>query len=408
MKMTMPILTMGILLLCAHMVRASTEQEYFDRFDQIYPEPDSRPSWDEIASTYYFNSRFMGDYLDEHLVDLSNQDATIAWGTSYLMMAYNLMYLATGEEQYALAMARTTGAVLDARDDKMGYDLFWGPVAPVWSSSRYDDRGRAAYLVHTGIINYPMLRFAVILKDDPELARRVGVDPDELLAECRKSIEFHEHQWVEGPGEYEGYYIAYNQEQSIEGEPLSANRLSAIGRAFLYSYLYDGHPEHRKRTIRLANYLKNRLVHDVDRDAYFWPYNLNPHDQGGSYSTEKVVGSIGAGEDISHGALTMAFFTNLAEHGIIFKSNDMARLGRTVTEGFARANNERFFIHIGGDPESPIRPTNLRYTGRWLRLAPYEPEVYTRVEGFLLRNVPDPYPLDIAALIYYRSYRIVP
>lgn len=405
MKKILPITIASALLVFAPAIQASTDQEYYDRFDETYPEPDARPGWEDFASTSYFDSHYMDGYLDEYLVDLSNEDATIAWGTSYLMMAYNLMFLATGKERYAAAMARTTRAVINARDDKMGYELFWGPVAPVWSSSRYDDRGRAAYLVHTGIINYPMLRFAVILKDDPELADRLGVDPDELVAECRKSIEFHERQWVQGPGEYEGYYIAYNQEQSIEGEPLSANRPSALGRAFFYSYLYDGHRPHLERAVSIANYLKNRIPYDTERDAYFWSYNLFPDETGGHFTTAELEARIGGGEDISHGALTMAFFTDLAEHGIVFNSNDMSRFCRTVTKGFARGNNDRFFIHLGGDPTSGIRPANLRYTGRWLRLAPYDPEVYGRVEGFILRNVPEPYPLDVAALIYYQGYR---
>jgi hypothetical protein len=114
---------------------------------------------------------------------------------------------------------------------------------------------------------------------------------------------------------------------------------------------------------------------------------------------------IKAGEDISHGALTAALFTDLAAEDVLFTSHDMARFGRTVTNGFARGDNGRFFVHIGGDPSAAVSPAHLQYTGRWLRLAPYDPEVYQRVEDYILRNVPEPHPLDVAALIYYREYR---
>lgn len=105
------------------------------------------------------------------------------------------------------------------------------------------------------------------------------------------------------------------------------------------------------------------------------------------------------GEDVSHGALTMALPIMLAEAGEVFTREDMQRLGRTVTRGFATRQDGVLFGNVTGD--AGASPGNVQLPARWLRLSPFVPEVHDRIGAFYLNYRPTPPPLAIGQLLLH-------
>jgi len=90
----------------------------------------------------------------------------------------------------------------------------------------------------------------------------------------------------------------------------------------------------------------------------------------------------------------------LADEGKIFSRNDMRRLGKTVSLGFARLNNGVLFASVTGHPGS--NPNLVQIPARWLRLTPFDSAVYQRIADFFLTYQPSPGPLDLALLIRHK------
>ncbi|HOJ59529.1 MAG TPA: hypothetical protein PK878_04525 [bacterium] len=372
---------------------AEQDAEYTRRFLTQFPEVKPLPRLEEYASPARFDALFLREGWVENLKTINNDNGGIAWGWAYFMMALNEMYRGTGDRRYLDANRQCVQAVLAARDDIRGVTLWTGKTAPAWSSDKYAERGRAVFAVHTGMIVYPILDFLLLARENPVLRNEWGDADQAILRAARESLHYHDRQWRDGPAEGEGHYIGMDQENALEGKPLPGNRLSSMGRALWLLGKLTGEEVYYHRAIAIGRYIKNRLTLAPD-GAYYWPYWLPLDPVTETKSTEDI-----RGEDISHAALTMALPVLLAHENQIFTREDMARLGKTVTQGFARLNNGVLFGEITGNPGS--NPDLVQIPGRWLRLSPFAPEVRERLAAFFLKYKPAPSPLDMALLIRY-------
>jgi len=311
------------------------------------------------------------------------------------MVALNEMTRATGDSKYLAANLRCIRAALAARDDRTGTKLFDGRVAPAWSSDGYRKGGQALFMVHTGMIVYPML-------DAADLARRMPGVPDDVRRELQaivppalESLACHDESWRDGPGDGEGHYVMLREEESSEGKPQPGNRLAAMGRALYAAYRVTKDEKFLQRTRALARYVKRRLP-VAENGAYVWPYWL-PIDP-----VATAVPGGAAPEDTSHGSLTMAFPALLAADGEVFTPDDMARFGKTVQHGIARLGNGVLLGDVGGLPSSS--PDGLGHPANWLQLAPYAPHVRDAIVPFYLRYKPTLQPSEMAYLIRFGAH----
>jgi len=376
---------------------------YEKKFLEAYPRTNPIPTLDAYLDLKSFNQNYLGDGYVKSLEGLNNDEAAIAWGTSYQMMAYNELYRATGNDDYLRTQKKVIDVVMAARDDKRKVALFTGEVAPIWSSVKYSERGRCAYAVHTGIITYPMYDFLLLIKDKTALQAEIGLDYKSLLSLLEESLNFHKIQWVNGPGEGEGYYLARNQEPILDGKALPINRLAAMGRSLWISWKITGNTEHRDMATGIGRFFKNRLSRQTDCDAYVWNYMFDPDFTPVEGDSKTIKEKIGRGEDISHGSLSMSLPAMLAEDGQVFDATDMARFGRTLTCLIAPKSDGILRSHLDGDPEANPDKGLLASPGRWLRLTPFLPEVYGRIVAFELNFEPTPGGIDLALLTLYRK-----
>lgn len=242
------------------------------------------------------------------------------------------------------------------------------------------------------MIVYPMLEFLLLARQDDRFSEALGTDGLEIERAALQSLAFHDRQWREGPGAGEGHYVGLNQEPSLEGVPLPANRLAAMGCAHWLAWQVVGDRAHHDRACALGRYLRNRLTVTAD-DAFRWSYSLPA--QPTPNATVEVA------EDISHAALTVSLPILLGEAGEVFTVQDLQRLGRTVMACFAQREDGILCGDLACDPQSS--PEMVQLPARWLRLCPVVPQLYPRIAAFYLNFVAKPGPLDLALLIRYRA-----
>lgn len=343
------------------------------------------------------------DYLLINQDHVTNDRAAMAWGLSYDHLSLNQMARATGDAKYLAASWLVARAVADARDTVRGLKLYTGVAAPVWGCSKYVKAGRAAHPVHTGVIAFPVLELLTLLRGAPEYENKpTQAEQDEMLAAMRAALAFHDAQFCQGPAGGEGYYVGANQEESINGVALPANRQSAMGRALWLVYELAGDADARDKALRIGRFLKRRLSVAADKNAYAWPYSILPGDKAKHANWETLLEGGLRGEDISHGSLTASFPMILHRAGEVFGADDAQRFANTVTGLFAREDDGVLYTHVAGWPRDDAHPGLLVLPGRWLRIAPDDADAYRKLEAFIVTRNDALRPLDLANLIRYR------
>jgi hypothetical protein len=373
----------------------AAEEAYLKAFEAKYPPVKPVPTLAEYATVERYDKSFLGANLDAALEKLNNQGGAMAWGLSYRMVSLNEMARATRDSKYLAANLKCIRAALAVRDDRTGRKLFDGRIVPAWSSDGYRKGDQALFLVHTGMIVYPMLDAVDLARTLPNVPEWLRHDLEETVPASLESIAAHDAAWRDGPSEGEGYYAMIAEEPTVEGKPQPGNRLSAMGRALWSAHRVTKDVKYRNRALALGLYIKQRLTVTED-GAYIWPYWL-PESAAIAATTKPA--SI-APEDTSHAGLTMSFPILLAAEGELFTKEDAARFAKTVSQGMTRLDSGVIWSDIGGGMNA-AQIERLGYPANWLVLAPLAPDVRSRIVPFYLRHKSMPRPIEMAYLIRF-------
>lgn len=407
------LLLVSILLLVGRLgAYAQTDSQYTTQFLNYWTAfgaiNNPVPSLEEYIETNLplFDAQYL-DNLDVWLDQIQTQRnimGEMGWTSSAVSTSLNDMYAATGDLKYLRASLAMTRVSLAVRDDKVGQQTFFGEAAPAWSTPRYAFRW-VVHEVHTGTITWAMLEMLWLGRDNPEFREELGDEYESIITECAESLDWHDRQWVEGPGADEGRYIYKDQEAEREGQLLPFNRQSAMGRSLWMLYKLGGEERHREKAIKLATYLKRRLhlflTPDTNEGVWFWEYTLPNSPRNNPYPWSQRW-RVGTGDDLSHGSLSMEFYALIGADGEVFTTEDLLAFTRTVTYGFARLDNGVLFGNVAGLPElhDPSYVTNTTF---WMRLTPYSREVYDRIAEFMLKYQKRPRGMDFAKLMRWRE-----
>jgi hypothetical protein len=279
------------------------------------------------------------------------------------------------------------------RDDRTGTKNFRGKILPAWTSGHYTNHGRTVFLVHTGMIIYPMLDAIHLAATSPNVPAEIKSQLEKLLPSVMQSLHLHDRQWHDGPAAGEGYYVGLDEEEAIEGRPQPANRLSAMGRCLWTAWLITHDTQYRDKARALGTYIKHRLTVGDD-GAYYWPYLLPE-----APVTEPVhINHVTyPGEDTSHGTLTVSFPIMLGQNHEVFTDEDMHRFAKTVINGWGRLGGGVLFGNISGSPTS--NPKLVIHPTGWLALSAYDPAVKTRIMPFYLDYDHPLRPEEVAPLL---------
>ncbi|MCA9427662.1 MAG: hypothetical protein KC994_21460, partial [Candidatus Omnitrophica bacterium] len=373
---------------------------YIDAFHQVYNLQEPPLDYGYYTTTGRV-SRFTGSTLTDYIGRMQN-DQYLPFNFGGWMEAFNTMYLETGDLLYVRENIRLIRAILNYRDDVRGIPLFDGNIEPVWGTDLYSSFGREYFAVDDGSVVYPMLEFLEIAENHPAAMDELDEGEfDSMLSRINETLEFHAAQYVEGPGPNEGHFVFLRTDLAgFTGDPQPPNWMSSIGRAYWLSWKLSGNTEFRDIALGFAHYAKNRISLATD-GAYYWGYWF-PIDAvtKDPVPRETIRGLPGYDwiEDISHAALTVSFWIQMANEGQVFDATDMERLTKTVKLGFARLDNGVIFPDIIGNRIVSLinRVPGMSY---FMDLTPYDPEVYDRISEFYFKYWPSPGPRE-GGLIY--------
>lgn len=289
---------------------------------------------------------------------VTQQGGEIAWGESYQLDALAEMFAATRDPKYAELIVKLSDWMAKSRDDRQSLrDEFRDRVVAAWGSTNYSKGKRYVWAVHTGMIVAPMARFAAVVRSDPMLKARWDQEAERLLKIAGEAVAAHDADYREGPGADEGYLYSLFLKKNL---PL--NMQNALARAWLAIDDATGTPKYRERATRLAQFLKNRL-RPMDDGAYVWAY------------WPPLEGPAESYEDISHAAINVDFMVRCYEHNLVFRSEDLARLEKTLLTRVLVADDRISDTVGGGEKFNTYRSAGLR----WSRLARHSAAVRERL-----------------------------
>lgn len=139
----------------------------------------------------------------------NNETATLAWGEAYVMMSLAAMYRGTADPYYLDRLAQHADAALLQRDDVRGVDDYRGVSAACWQNHHYQPEEQPyCYVVHSGMIGYPIAEFARLVRDagiDDEVAydgTTFGDKAASYVTALEETVAAHDDQWNDA-----GYYM---------------------------------------------------------------------------------------------------------------------------------------------------------------------------------------------------------
>lgn len=297
--------------------------------------------------------------------DWDNESAALAWGESWVMMSLAAMFRATGDPGYLERLAYHVDGVLAQRDDRRGVADYRGVSGACWRNLHYQDGGEPyCYVVHSGMIAYPMAEFARLvsergLRDErvPD-GRTFGELADAYVAAAEQTVAHHDDQWRD-----EGMYV-FREDASFFDRPGSTvplNMSAAMGRLLLVLHDVTGKQRYLEQATSIARRFQQQIA--VGKDgAYLWNY------RGGTY--------IPFGEDFSHASISADFAAMAARRNVVFDADDLDGLAATFTER-VYVDDWNLSGRIGGGPD--VRGKERSQCARWLRLTPQRTSIYTAV-----------------------------
>jgi len=280
---------------------------------------------------------------------LRNDNGEIAWGDSYLLIAYIDMYHATRNPQYLRHLVEHFDRILQVRDDMTGRkDEYAGKALAGWGSTRYSKGKWHVWIVHTGMITMGPAEFVRLVHKNRQLQKEFGAKAAEYLERLKECIRDAEPYWRNGPRSDEGYYTDPAPEIGL----LPLNQQNALGCTLLELYLATGERSYRDKVERLARFFRRRL-RELQPTTFDWAYWPKAHEDG--------PGS----EDISHASINVDFAARCAAAKIVFTRQDIARFARTWLHQVRRPDGS-WAGTVGGKGEGKdYMPYSIGY---WLSL----------------------------------------
>lgn len=299
-----------------------------------------------------------------------NEDSSLTWGTSYLLMGYAASVRAAAEQDPALFERRArelvvvADRVLQARDSARGV----AHRLPVWSSTNYTGGVPYATVVSTGMIGYPLADFAALVRERADLAARracgtrtFGEIADGYAAALVAAVKAHHHEWNSVTGSYRAPaysspWFKDSQGRALAGfAELPTNQFLAMGRLQLMLYRATGDPWLRLMAHDMGLRLKASLRTSGNGLAYEWPY----------WSAGPDV------EDHSHGAIDVDFARLCHEAGIVFSGEDLSAFARTFTKNLYKGGGD-LALFVDGSRASLNRDRDWAFL--WLPLSRFDPQ----------------------------------
>jgi hypothetical protein len=303
--------------------------------------------------------------------DDAGYGASLAWGTSYVMLTLNLLYEVTGDAAYLEKQLEFAEKAFTKRDVDLAAatgnqakysDYQRSRVMKAWGTGNYSQGKYTCWAVHAGMICFPIARSVQLVRAGGQKTAAYSARAEALVPLIEEALREFDSEWRDGPEDGQGYYVFPND------TILPLNQQNAPGRALFVLSELTGKQKYRDKADKLSAFMKCKLTYIEDGDYYLWAYYAKP-----------PTAPPGRGEDVSHAAINAHFMYLAWTYNSTLDDTDMARLTRTFTDALYLGNGQ-FAANVGGN-----KPNNS-YTPqlpRWCALARFDP----LVEQYMLEYV---------------------
>ena len=303
------------------------------------------PSASEVQA---FKSKVVETYKDDV--------ESYAWGESYVMMSLMEMYKATQDTWFLDKLIEHADAVFANRDDVLGQiDEYRNKTMPGWGTTNYSDEKNYVWLLHTGMITYPIATFVRIVTEDTTLHQIYKAKADVYLELICESVDVHADQWT---GDwYRGDYSELVG--NSESDDLPCNHVHAFGRTLIELVRVTGRADYLECATKLA---ENFVLTLGKNEAYTWSY----------WNQTQEIAHI---DDISHGSMSVDFVCLAYRNNICFSEEVMLCFAKTFNLNVVESQDVLYWrVNSTGQSKKPYRQG-----GRWLDLAAFDTAVYDQI-----------------------------
>jgi hypothetical protein len=313
---------------------------------------------------------------------LDNAEGKLAWGESYLMESYLVMYEATRDKKWLEKFVVHAQRVVNNTDKARGIKDYKGRSEVGWSSLIYSpqygwkkgdkiesstvNKPWIMFWGHSGMIICPFVKFAIIVQSHPELSG-YAKQASSLVKVAEEAVTVFDKDWRFDASSGEGYFVAEKDEPARGNLRQPLDRDLAMGRVYVGLCKLGKGQKYCERAKALATLLKNRLM--LKDGRYVW----------------NILGT--TPEDISHGAIDIAFAYDAFDAGIEFTRNDMSLFSQTLIKAF---NGSQFAKFVDGTGDDDSVYSNSLASGRWLDLSTFGCQAYKTVYSFFEKYLTTP------------------
>jgi len=246
-----------------------------------------------------------------------------------------------------------------------------------WGSTYYDpNKFYQEYMVHDGMIIYPVLRFIRYVYQDSSLYSVYGDKANAYL----QTIEINvlKKWYVNWNGTIGQSGLELEHWGGFQHLPHNQYLIFAAALLALLDIKDDPHyaaadpalPQfYLDKSAEMCNFFKSYLVYQSNKDCYFWGY-------WGTYSSGV--------EDFSHGYMDILTVLEAFQHSVVFTRTDLDRFTNTFTEAIWNGNIDNPLISGAVDGSSSDNQGYFSWV--WTSLCEFDFRVWEVVNSYHERN----------------------
>lgn len=295
----------------------------------------------------------------------TNDDGLLAWAESQFLEAYIDMFEATKDLKYLDRFVVHADRIVANTDKALSKVDYKGRSRVGWSATAYSfNKARIVFLVHTGMVTYPLVKFRCILKDRYVPVKYVEKAGYYSQVAIDALAEFNSN-WVTVEGGTEGFY-QFDSDEPQTGNtpdppmPLPFNNQLAAGKALVLLCTLTGEKLFCEKASRLAAHFKRHLRIDP-KGAYVWDYWY-----------AKGLKRYDSVEDFSHGSIDVDFAVQAKRNCMVFEKQDIEGFIKTWIKNVYA--NGRLASTVDGRGETKH---GIALPASWFELAEYDCTIWS-------------------------------
>jgi hypothetical protein len=303
-----------------------------------------------------------------------NSEGKLAWAQSYLMESYLIMFEATYDKKWLDKFVEHAHRIANNTDRNRGIKDYKGRSSVGWSSLIYSpqygwkkgdkidpstaNKPWIMFWGHSGMIAYPLVKFGLLVRDQPALSE-YSDHAASLLRVAEEAAAVFDRNWRFEASSGESYFLADQDEPARGGLKQPLDRDLSMGRVYLGLCKLNKGQLYCERAAALAKMFRQKLVRKDDH--YVWSASHSSLD------------------DMSHGAINVAFAYDAFQDSIVFTHDDMLRFCRTLANAY---DGHQFSKFVDGSGEDDSVLTYSTSSARWLDLSAIDCAPYKVVCSF--------------------------